>query len=503
MNYSKQKAVMERCNHEFSNNGKRIGIFVIAYNAESHIENTLSRIPEEIWKAVTVVYIIDDCSTDETVHKTVLFQNSRDKVVILRNRVNQMYGGNQKLGYQYAIDHDLDVVVMLHADGQYAPEHLRYLLGPIVRNDADVVLGSRMIERRTALKGGMPLYKFLGNIVLTKIENALCSMNLSEFHSGYRAYSTSALKNIPFWENTDSWHFDTEILLQAKECGCRIFEVPIPTFYGDEICRVNGTLYGLNCILVSLKYYFFRKGLFYGRIFDVERRGLSYCGKSNDPFSSHSEIHKRLKSENLGGKKVLELRGDISLTKSMFEMGAVVDGIEINPFLSERARPYCRKVYEMDLMDIEKIGLNEQYDIIVAADILEHLEDPEAILSSLKKYLKIKGLLIISLPNVVNIYVRLNVLFGRFPYHSKGILNKSHLRFYTFASAKKMLVKTGWYVVKSDVTCLPVGILFPFLLKSPSKYILTLLHWFTRLFRGLLAYQNIFYCQNPNSPKLL
>ena len=192
--------------HDVERDGrpKRVGVFVIAYNAESHIEETLSRIPEDMWESITAVYVIDDCSTDETVEKALSFQGHQGKLVVLRNRVNRMYGGNQKLGYQYAIDSGLDVVVMLHADGQYAPEYLERILAPIVRGDADVVIGSRMLERRDALKGGMPRYKFLGNIILTRIQNALSGMNLSEFHSGYRAYNTRFLRDIPFWENTDS-----------------------------------------------------------------------------------------------------------------------------------------------------------------------------------------------------------------------------------------------------------------------------------------------------------
>jgi len=192
--------------HDVERDGrpKRVGVFVIAYNAESHIEETLSRIPEDMWESITAVYVIDDCSTDETVEKALSFQGHQGKLVVLRNRVNRMYGGNQKLGYQYAIDSGLDVVVMLHADGQYAPEYLERILAPIVRGDADVVIGSRMMERRDALKGGMPRYKFLGNIILTRIQNALSGMNLSEFHSGYRAYNTRFLRDIPFWENTDS-----------------------------------------------------------------------------------------------------------------------------------------------------------------------------------------------------------------------------------------------------------------------------------------------------------
>ena len=492
--------------HDVERDGrpKRVGVFVIAYNAESHIEETLSRIPEAIWEAITVVYVIDDCSTDETVERALSFQPHQDKLVVLRNRVNRMYGGNQKLGYQYAIDSGLDVVVMLHADGQYAPEYLERILAPIVRGDADVVIGSRMLERRDALKGGMPRYKFLGNIILTRIQNALSGMDLSEFHSGYRAYNTRFLREIPFWENTDSWHFDTEILLQARESGCKIQEVPIPTYYGNEICRVNGLLYAANCIMTSFTYYLFRKELFYCRAFDITQEGPRYLEKFDDPFSSHSKILHKLRQEGLNGKKVLELGvGDASLVRKMSEMGAIVDAIEMDPIAAELARPYCRAVYQEDLDNAESIDLKDQYDVIVMADVLEHLRNPGLVLSRAKAYLKTGGMLTVSIPNVANIYVRLNLLLGRFPYHTKGLLDMTHLRFFTLRSAEQLLVKTGWVIVEKDVTSIPIGIIFPFLLRRPLSCLLNVLHGATKLWKGLFAYQGLFSCVNPNKSTLL
>jgi len=489
---------------EHDGRSQRVGIFVVAYNAESHIEQTLSRIPKEIWDAITVVYVIDDCSTDETVEKALSFQQRHAELVVLRNRVNRMYGGNQKLGYQYAIDNHLDVVVMLHADGQYAPESLGQMLAPIVRGDADLVIGSRMLNRRDALRGGMPLYKFMGNIILTRIQNALSGMGLSEFHSGYRAYSINFLKNIPFWENTDSWHFDTEVLLQAKEYGCKIQEVPIPTYYGNEICRVNGVLYGFNCIATSFKYYLFRKKIFYCRALDITPGGRKYLEKFDDPFSSHSKIFNRLREAGLGGKKVLEMGvGDASLTKRMFEMGAIVDTIEMDPIAGEVASSYCRAVYQENLEHLDKINLQDQYDVVVMADVLEHLKNSEFVLSKAKSYVKTGGLLVVSLPNVANIYVRLNLLFGRFPYHTRGILDKTHVQFFTLKTAEQLLIRTGWVIVGEDVTSIPIGIIFPFLLKRPLKYILNVLHAVTKMWKGLFAYQSIFYCVNPNKSSLL
>src|SRR5688572_8270888 len=224
---------------------KRVLIFVVAYNAERTIDSVLDRIPAELRLPNVEVLIIDDSSKDATFAAGLKREvRSGDfKITILRTPVNQGYGGNQKLGYRYAIDHGFDIVALIHGDGQYAPEKLPALLEPFHRGDADAVFGSRMIHKNDALAGGMPLYKWLGNQVLTNFQNALLGSTLSEFHSGYRLYSTKALAKIPFERNSNDFHFDTDIIVQLHFAGMRIVEIAIPTFYGDEICHVNGMKY--------------------------------------------------------------------------------------------------------------------------------------------------------------------------------------------------------------------------------------------------------------------
>ena len=146
------------------------------------------------------------------------------------------------------------MVAMVHGDGQYAPEALPSLLEPLIKGEADMVFGSRMSERGKALRGGMPLYKYFGNRILTCVQNRLTGLNLSEYHSGYRLYSVAALKKIPFESFTNTWHFDTQIILALVERDMRIVERPIPTYYGDEICHVNGIPYAINCMLTTYRF---------------------------------------------------------------------------------------------------------------------------------------------------------------------------------------------------------------------------------------------------------
>jgi len=237
---------------------KKIGILVVAYNARNTLRGVLQRIPPDVGNKITEIFVFDDASKDDT-HQVGL-QCQQDlhegKLSIYRNPVNLMYGGNQRRGYQYAIMQGLDIVVLLHGDGQYAPDVMQELLTPLENGQAEMVMGSRMMIKGAARKGNMPLYKFVGNRILTGIENSLIGANFTEFHSGYRAYSVHALNNIPLEKLTSNWHFDTQIILEFLKRGYRIREVPIPTYYGDEICHVNGIPYAYNCVKETLKYAF-------------------------------------------------------------------------------------------------------------------------------------------------------------------------------------------------------------------------------------------------------
>src|SRR5438874_3160831 len=247
-------------------------IFIVAYNAETTIGSVLRRIPVTLRSDYDVeVLIIDDASQDST------FDKGRDArtdpflpfpITVLHNPVNQGYGGNQKIGYHYAVKNSFDYVALIHGDGQYAPECLPELLQPLKEGKAAAVFGSRMMLKGGARRGGMPLYKYIGNKILTFVENKLLGTSLSEFHSGYRIYSVEALKRIPFHLNTHDFHFDTEIIIQLVTARQPIVELPNPTYYGDEICYVNGFKYAWDVALAAMKARLQRLSLFYDRKFD-------------------------------------------------------------------------------------------------------------------------------------------------------------------------------------------------------------------------------------------
>ena len=233
----------------------KIGVLVVAYEASATLESVLNRIPDEFRTRLHTILVCDDASTDDTFQVGMRVKQLRPDLPleVIRRPVNLGYGGNQKAGYRWMIDHGIDVVVLLHGDGQYAPEFLPDMVEPIVEGRADVVFGSRMLERGAALRGGMPKYKYVGNKILTFLQNRIAGVRLSEWHSGYRAYSVDSLARVGFELNADYYDFDTQIILQMISSNQRIVEIPIPTFYGDELSRVNGIRYGWRILKHTLR----------------------------------------------------------------------------------------------------------------------------------------------------------------------------------------------------------------------------------------------------------
>jgi len=204
---------------------------------------------------------VDNASEDNTHLVGIGYaqQKGLSKLKVHRSAVNGGYGGSQKVGYRYAIDNGFDAVVMLHGDGQYAPEKMEYLLEPIYQGKADHVFGSRMTGDPRA--GGMPIHRFLGNRFLTIMENWMLGWNLSEYHSGYRIYTTDALRRIPFEKNSNEYHFDSQILVQVRMAGLRVVERTIPTYYGSEKCYVPLMKYGVDVLKTMAEYLFHTRGI--------------------------------------------------------------------------------------------------------------------------------------------------------------------------------------------------------------------------------------------------
>jgi len=248
--------------------GKKVIVVMPAYNAARTIEQTYREIPMDL---VDTVVVTDDASRDDTVEIA-----QRLGLHTLVHPHNRGYGGNQKTCYTEALRLGADVVVMLHPDYQYTPKLLPAMIGLVTDGPFDVVLGSRVLGGR-ALAGGMPLYKYVANRALTAAQNLLCGAKLSEYHTGYRAFTREVLESLPLLENSDDFVFDNQMLAQILVAGFEIGEVSCPASYFEEASSINfsrSVRYGLGVLWTSLQAFAQRKALAKISIFDPHGRRL-------------------------------------------------------------------------------------------------------------------------------------------------------------------------------------------------------------------------------------
>jgi glycosyltransferase involved in cell wall biosynthesis len=242
---------------------KKVVVVMPAYNAAKTVEMTYKEIPFDI---VDEVILVDDQSKDDTV--TVAKQIGIQHVI--KHEKNKGYGGNQKTCYTKALEIGADIVVMLHPDYQYTPKLITAMVSMIGQDLYPVVFGSRILGKG-ALKGGMPMYKYISNRMLTLAQNILMNQKLSEYHTGYRAFSREVLQTVNFQKNSDNFVFDNQMIAQIFYKGFDIAEVTCPTKYFEEASSINfknSTIYGLGVLGVSFRYFLAKLGLYKWDILD-------------------------------------------------------------------------------------------------------------------------------------------------------------------------------------------------------------------------------------------
>ena len=418
-------------------------MFIVAYYAESTLTSVLQRIPAKVRDDFDCeILVVDDASEDRTYALGREYQQAHPEIrmTVLRNELNQGYGGNQKIGYTFAIERGFDVVVLLHGDGQYAPEEMPRLLEPLQEGRADAVFGSRMMTTFGALRGGMPLYKYVGNRLLTTVQNALLRTRLSEFHSGYRAYAVPALRRIRFPLNSNDFHFDTEIIIQLLNVGQRIVEVPIPTHYGDEICYVDGVRYAKDVMLTTFQRVAHGVGVFNQRRFEPLDDG--HGNSHYDVKLGYPSSHQFALDAVPEGSRVLDIgAGPGRMAQELVAKGCEVTVVDQFPAPDA---PGDVEVIQQNLDDPPVFDARK-YDHLLMLDVIEHLKDPETFLEQLVDQFDYgPRTLVLTTPNVAFATQRLMLAFGQFNYGNAGILDRTHTRLFTFRSLKRLLVDSGF-----------------------------------------------------------
>lgn len=248
-----------------SSENKKVIIVLPAYNAEKTLRRTLEDIPDEYKEHIILV---DDYSQDKTIEMA-----QKLGLEFFKHEKNLGYGGNQKTCYQLALSKGADIIVMLHPDYQYDPKFIPYLVEPIKNGHFDIMLGSRMVSRKEILAGGMPVYKYISNRFLTLMENIVLGLSLSEFHTGYRAYSRQTLETLPFLKNSNDFVFDSEILIQAAYHNLKIGEIFVPTKYFSEASVIDfrrSLCYGFETLWTLIKYASAKTGIYKADIFKIK-----------------------------------------------------------------------------------------------------------------------------------------------------------------------------------------------------------------------------------------
>ena len=432
---------------------KRIGILVVGHPTSATLASVLNRIPSDFRHKITKVLISDDHSADSTYPVGPGYQQATADlpIEVMENPRNLGYGGHQKVGFEWAIAHDLDIVVLLHGDGRYAPEQLPALVAPLEAHEADVVFGSRMLVPGAARRGGMPAYKYVGNRMLTTFENTVAGAQLSEWHSGYRAYSVNALRAVPFAQNDDGFNFDTQIILQCIEAGQRITEVPIPTYDGDEICSVNGLGHARDITRNVIRYRVQKMGFGEG---DMAFASSDYEMKLAAD-SSHQQLLDWMGRRAPG--RVLDLGcGDGSLATLLTKQGHTVTGVDIEDPGSKATS--LHQFYQGDLDRGLPSDLGGPFDVVLCADVLEHVRRPGDLFDEMAEVLAPGGVILASIPNFAHWYPRLRVVTGRFDYDRRGILDRDHVRFFTRRSFERLASQHKYRIVRRGATGLPVEI---------------------------------------------
>jgi 2-polyprenyl-3-methyl-5-hydroxy-6-metoxy-1,4-benzoquinol methylase len=450
------------------------------------IVRTLGRASDALLAYNTEVLMIGSAAHDESLaaNAAVCMPDGTPlRLTVLENPVDQGYGGNQKLGFLYAIENAFDIVAVLHGDGQHASDVLPRLLEPIASGEADAVFGSGTPRLLDVLRGrgGLRLHEYVVHGLLTAYQNCLLGTHLAAIRPSYRVYSTELLRRIPYQLNATSIHFDTEILIQLLLAHARILELLIPD-HVDSACSLGFAwdLFRAATAARLQKYH-----LVYRRNFDLGLGGAQNAHYR--PKLDHASTHTAALAELACGQTVVDIGcGAGYLAPAITAKGCRVIGLDLYP-------PVDVSCFDQFIQcDLEGLGRPDRLDfadVVLLLDVVEHLKSPEAFIAWLHgATASVRDVkIIVSTGNVGFVVVRLMLLLGQFNYAKRGILDLTHTRLFTFDSLRRVFEESGFAV------CAVRGIPAPFPQVIPNRGLANLMmranQLLIRVSPSLFAYQ--------------
>jgi SAM-dependent methyltransferase len=409
----------------------------------------------------THLLIIDDSPPEEPLRIAEKFAERpvSKNLIVLRNRVSQGYGGNRKLGLRYALLHAFDVVVLIEPDTPDPVYRLIDFVVPILSGDTDVVLGSVKSDQ-----------------ILTNLRNRLVGIKLKGRPTGFRSYRVASLTEVPFESNSDQIDFDTDLLIQLSGIGKRMVEIPLPApSCHPRRPRVRFTLYWL--LARSQQW-----GIWYHPKFDYARENEHYKPKL-DFSSSHRFALDRVAS----GNSVLDLGcGPGFMAVELKKRAARV--VSVDRYITDQTRENSEKVIEGDVETLDFTFAESRIDEVLVLDIIEHLRSPELFLSRLRESLcGHQPKVILTTGNIAFFVMRLSLLFGKFNYGKRGILDMDHTRLYTFRSLRRVLEMNGFTVIEEKGIPVPFPMVFG--RRWLSRFCLGVNQFLIRISKSFFSYQ--------------
>jgi hypothetical protein len=423
---------------------KKVLVCIFSIHDEKSALDILKRIPDSVIKCDHEILILIDGSRETEFHsatKTVKgFELLNIQILIIAEGLG--HGGSQKLAFHYAIKQDFDLVIIIDGSGQYFPEDIEKLMSSLTGSDAQAVMGSRFLNRTKKMRSQMSFYRYLGNLAVSFLQNKILGLKFSEFHSSLRAFRVKSLEKIPFFFNSNGRQFDTEILIQLNLKNFHVIEIPI-SFIGRFRTKVlEYFMYGFDVVKLSIKFRLHMMSIFYERKFDVSSSVDKYTLKAGYPSSHQFTLNEVRKNS-----RVLDVGCGNSLVGSeLMKLGCWVEAIDCE---NSKGLNRINKFTKMNLNDESENIPVHNFDYVLLLDVLEHLEEPEIFVWNLRTQAHGKRPnILVSVPNIGFFVMRLQLLFGRFNYGIKGILDMGHRRLFTFYTIRKMFEDAGFDVLK-------------------------------------------------------
>lgn len=455
--------------------------------------NLLNGIPSPLLEDEHIDFVLLDRSLDGKCSQLASQWVTKQKLsswTLLHNPVAHGYGGNQKLGFRLALNREYDFVIHFLADGRYAPADLQRFVNEIRSQPSDVLLGDRLNDPMQ-VKRSMPLYRRFANKILAWYQNRCAHSHLNDFHCALRGYSTRFLNTVPFEVNTNDLHFDSHLLLQAHCIQANIRQIPVQYMHDKGTPYRAGIGYAWNVFKSATQYRMHQMGMLCSLSYR-DLRPTKYQDKTTDFKSSHQLALKLVR--NLKPQSITDIGcGPGYVAKHCKDTGIRVTGLDMYPPLEGTMDAYHKVVLESDPLPVDPFDS----DAVLMLDIIEHLANPEAFLIGMRNdsvhlhQSSREKTLILSTPNIAFIMPRLNLLFGRFNYAERGILDITHKRLFTRSSLRHCLETCGYQVEKMH----PVGLAFEVVFKGVLGKVLARLSWFAAcILPTLFAAQFLVIC---------